>query len=218
VARASFVSSFCSSLLNYYDFVLYTDVDEIVVPDPANYKGLLDYVQNMIPNSVITCLGMEIIHKIDEETKLDLNVPILAQRSYCQFVGAACKPLLIGRSVQWTPGFHDYNGEIKFNDIFLFHLPWCDHHMAIKRGEKRRNTPPVDPNMNMHHKFSVEQIQALILGLSQLEVVYDVSLDANCRFMASCTERAIEAKSKGLFFDFRGNNLCRIPERFKTVF
>src|SRR5580692_8702285 len=42
--RAEFISSFQNSLLQSYDTVIFTDTDEIIVPDLAMYSGLNDYI------------------------------------------------------------------------------------------------------------------------------------------------------------------------------
>ena len=47
VKRALFVSRLVNSLLGYYDYVLYSDCDEILVPDPRKFSGIVDYCEKV---------------------------------------------------------------------------------------------------------------------------------------------------------------------------
>ena len=77
--RANFISQFHGSLLQFYDAVIYTDCDEILIPDPDSYKDLRDYVENNgAPCS--TALGINVLHRFDDEPDIDLSRPILSQR------------------------------------------------------------------------------------------------------------------------------------------
>jgi hypothetical protein len=59
--RANFVSRFQASLLCYYDAVIFTDVDEMLVPNPTKFSGLFDFVQQKAA-PVMTALGW---HSVD---------------------------------------------------------------------------------------------------------------------------------------------------------
>ena len=60
-------------LLESYDVVLVTDVDEIVAPDPG--RGTLgDYIDRF-DEEYVNCLGDEVLHLLDREPPLDLDRP-----------------------------------------------------------------------------------------------------------------------------------------------
>jgi hypothetical protein len=65
-------------LLDRYDVVLVTDVDEIVAPVPE--CGTLGEYLDAFDEEWVNCLGYEIIHMRDREPPLDLGRPILDQR------------------------------------------------------------------------------------------------------------------------------------------
>lgn len=62
--RFAFISDYCSELTKTFDRVIYNDVDEIIILDPAHGGELVEYIE-AIPSDVrvITPLGLEIVHQ-----------------------------------------------------------------------------------------------------------------------------------------------------------
>ncbi len=73
-------------LLERYDVVVVTDVDEIIAPVPE-HGTLGDYLDGF-DEEWVNCLGYELIHMRDREPALDLERPILDQRRYWFFMCA----------------------------------------------------------------------------------------------------------------------------------
>ena len=136
--RAAWVSNIQSDLLHSYDAVVFSDVDEFVVPDPKHYSGLIGFVQNM-RGPFANCIGLDPLHIPDTEGEIDIGLPILAQRRYVRFSSWACKPLVSTIPLRWSPGFHrcDRFPSVDRN-LFLFHLKRMDYSIAIDRHEAQR--------------------------------------------------------------------------------
>ncbi len=144
--RAQFISGLCGALLGYYDAVLYTDIDEIVVAE----QGLRAFSAHSAPIS--TAIGLNIIHAAGEPA-IDLQHPIGPQRRYAAFSSALCKPVLIRRPVTWAPGFHCVaQADPVFEGLYLFHLRYCDRAIALARLRRTREMPWADQAGGAHQR------------------------------------------------------------------
>jgi hypothetical protein len=94
-------------LLNFgYKYVLFTEIDEIVMPDPLIYPlGLIEYI-NKTKRNTIRAQAYDIRHDVKSEAKLNLSQPILRQRRFWMRHEEYDKPLLTNRMLHWVPGFH----------------------------------------------------------------------------------------------------------------
>ena len=82
-------------LLERYDMVLTTDVDEIVVPNPE--WGTLGEYLDRFDEEWVNCLGYEILHLKDRERPIRPDRPMLEQRGYWFANAAYDKPALATR-------------------------------------------------------------------------------------------------------------------------
>jgi len=217
--RAAFIGEFCASLLRWYDYVLYTDSDELLVADPARYRSLLDYVS--APRApVTTAFGLNLLHRLHHEGPIDTDRPILMQRSWAFPTSSMCKPLLIREPVEWSPGFHSSKAPIVFDGLFLFHLAYFDLRTALRRQEKRRRTTFKDATTAVHHRVDDDTVQGWMEGWSRMPPINDVTLDADCNQMADFQQRVIQSargREKHMFgidLNLTGNRLWAVPERF----
>jgi len=131
VRRARFISGLCGALLDYYDAVLYTDVDEIAVAQP----DLPGFAARCAP--VSTAIGLNVIQTADEAA-IDPARPVGEQRRYVAFSSALCKPVMIRRTVLWAPGFHCTDAPPLFEGLYLFHLRYHDRATAMARLARTR--------------------------------------------------------------------------------
>ena len=124
-------------LLKRYDMVLVTDVDEIVAPDPR--WGTLGSYLDRFDEDWVNCLGYELIHIRDEEPRLELERPILAQRHHWYFNDAYNKAALATKPMQWTPGFHGRtDGSYALDpDLRMIHLHRMDYELCLARHRTR---------------------------------------------------------------------------------
>jgi hypothetical protein len=131
------IQDFQHELLERYDMVLVTDVDEIVAPDPR--WGTLGEYLDRFDEEWVNCLGYELLHVRDEEPPLRLDRPILDQRHYWYFNDAYNKAALASVPMQWTPGFHGRtDGSYALDpDLRMIHLHRMDYEICLERHRTR---------------------------------------------------------------------------------
>jgi hypothetical protein len=124
-------------LLERYDMVLVTDVDEIVAPDPS--WGTLGEYLDRFDEEWVNCLGYELLHVRGEEPPLVLDRPILSQRHYWYYNDAYNKAALASVPMEWTPGFHGRtDGSYALDpDLRMIHLHRMDYEICLERHRTR---------------------------------------------------------------------------------
>lgn len=150
------VESFFSFLLRSYDAVLFTDVDEFIVPDPERYAGgLREYVESF-PGPAATCSGYNVVHQPDEgEGPLRFDEPILRQRGFWHHSPHWYSKRVLGRiPLSWNIGFHDeYNApEVEPDpELFLLHMHRVDYDYCQARhaASAEREWPEDDVRLNL---------------------------------------------------------------------
>jgi hypothetical protein len=131
--RCVFMASFHKSLLEYFDVAIYTDCDELIVPDLAKYRDLADYLEKMTDNYVAP-VGLNVQHILNQEGPLDLSRPVLRQRRFCTFAPSMCKPLISKVPIVWATGFHACDKPINMDpNLYLFHLKQMDYGIGFHR-------------------------------------------------------------------------------------
>lgn len=114
--------------------VLYTDVDEIIIPNPMRYGSLFEYIK-IAKKSKVCCSGFDVVHDYPAEPPIDFNRPLLAQRTYFYQSRHSCKPLLGKIPYKWKPGFHSA-GKIKIDpELLLIHLHRLDRDLCLRRHQ-----------------------------------------------------------------------------------
>lgn len=217
--RANFVSDFCTSLLRWYDWVAYTDVDEMLVADPAIYASLADYCLRRHPD-VVTALGVNLLHGY-HESAIDPDRPLLGQRRWMFPLSSMTKPLLTRVPTRWTAGFHSSDAPIVFDGLTNFHLAYVDFDRTIARQVKRRVSKA--GLEGHHHLMSDEQLFHMMKNWSAMPRVTDVELSDRCphtrwfveRVLASRTGR--EHDTYKIDLDIWSDRLWNVPERFLGI-
>jgi len=136
-----------SKLLSEYDWVLFSDTDEIVIPDPQKFKGLRDYI-SQLKKDFVSCTGRVVVH-LPEEAPMNFSAPILPQRKKWLDDIASYKPLLSRVPLRWTKGFHsleeidsginhDERKKLSDPNLILVHLLRIDLDLYKKRSRDRR--------------------------------------------------------------------------------
>ena len=113
---------------NGYDLVIGTDADEYLVADPILGLSLQAFLSGLTISNCASGLGLDIGHKVGEETALQSDKPFLAQRSYAQLGTRYTKCSVISRPLNWGSGFHRVKGQ-NFHiakDLYLFHFGYAD--------------------------------------------------------------------------------------------
>jgi hypothetical protein len=132
------------ALLERYDTVLVTDVDEIVAPDPAT-GDLGAYLAAFAASGrdFVTCRGYEVIHMRDQEPPFDPARGVLAQRGWWFFNPAYSKPLLARVPMHWHGGMHNRTDGLVAEDgcLHLLHLHRMDYDLCLARHQQRVSVP-----------------------------------------------------------------------------
>lgn len=222
--RCSFVSDFCASLLSWYDAVIYTDVDELLVPDPAVHGSLLAYAAGVGEGDVVTALGFDVVQVPDLEPALDWTGRLALQRDWIRFSSAMCKPVLIRRRVAWAPGFHCIDAGPAFSDLFLFHLRYADLPSGLARLHRTRNQPWVTPEAGSHQRMPDGQWEGMLRGMAGLPRRMDITLLPDDPVLAYWRDQVLDSANIRLDALYRidlhlsGDALWRLPDRFRDRF
>lgn len=137
VKRAAMMSSLQSMLLQTYDWVVMSDADELLVPDPARHAGLLDFLGKNRDEPYVNAVGFNVVQDRRHEPVLNPDRPLLRQRRWVQFDAGYCKPLLSRVPLAWGPGFHACDHPRRQSeDLYLFHLRAADETIARTRIER----------------------------------------------------------------------------------
>jgi hypothetical protein len=135
--RAEFVTNLQKALLKYYEVVIYTDCDEMLVADPRRYHSLAAFLEATRAEEVIAPTGLNVHHIPDADPILDLTEPVLGQRRHVKFGVAFCKPVVVRKPVAWAPGFHWCDCVPTYReDLFMFHLHKMEIDLAMARLQK----------------------------------------------------------------------------------
>jgi hypothetical protein len=148
-------------LIQRYEMVLCTDVDEIVATDPR-IGDLTDYMNNF-KDDFVNCRGYEILHMKDIEPSYDPQQKIMAQRFHWYYNPAYSKPLLAREPMQWHGGLHSrVDGLVKEDpSLFLIHLHRFDYTICLSRHKQRIAQPwnqrDVDENWGYQNRITEEE-------------------------------------------------------------
>lgn len=126
--RIDFISSRAEGLLERYDLVIGTDVDEFLAVDPAVSSSLAEYLSRLNVAPSVSGLGIDVGQHLPTEQAIDWSLPLLSQRRYGYLSSRYTKTSVISRPVAWGSGFHrvrHHNFRIDTN-LFLFHFGSAD--------------------------------------------------------------------------------------------
>jgi hypothetical protein len=112
--------------------VIFTDVDELLAVDPRNNISLKEYILDS-GSDYLTAKGLNVIHNINEESPLDLRLPLFLQRQYVEFEFKYCKTLISRLPIVYRAGFHnvmlleffnkgDYTYQFNFHDSYIYFI------------------------------------------------------------------------------------------------
>ncbi|MDQ3762350.1 MAG: RICIN domain-containing protein [Actinomycetota bacterium] len=135
------VQSYQHELVGRYDVVLYTEVDEIVAPDPR-LDDLGTYIDRF-DEDFVTCQGYEVLHQKDHEPPFDPTRPVLGQRFMWYANPVYSKSLLASVPMLWNGGFHERHDGQTNNDphLYLIHLHRMDYDICLARHLDRVRFP-----------------------------------------------------------------------------
>lgn len=125
--RWRLLNNLVMGLRSYYTQVIVGDVDELVVIDPADGRTLLEFLTEVRKNRVYTPLGLEVIHRIDQEHQ-PITDHVLGPRRHVRLAPHYSKPCIISTGTKIARGGHYTQFEQLFTPdcLYLLHLKFCD--------------------------------------------------------------------------------------------
>ncbi len=126
-------------LLESYEYVLFTDVDEILLANSEKYTGLDDYI-NKLQEDRVRCLGYDLINVKDKESIFNVNESVLSQRKYWYRTEMYDKTLLSKIPLKFTIGNHTLSGirqPRQDKDLLLIHLHKLDFEMCWNKNVEK---------------------------------------------------------------------------------
>ena len=140
-ARLALANGVSQGLLSCYDAVLFADVDEFLVPDPARYAGLVDFLAARRDNDILAPLALNVLHDPVSEPPLDPSRPVLSQRSRVKFAPGMCKPMVKRVPADWRYAFHGIRSSFTIDpELLMLHLKYYDVDALQKVAKQRRET------------------------------------------------------------------------------
>lgn len=222
--RSRAIACYCAALLHWYDAVIYVDVDELLVADPALYASLIDFSRGWSA-PVVTATGLDVIHVPEHEPDIDWSVPISRQRTHLRFTSSMCKPVLIRRPVDWAPGFHNTTEVPQFDaPLFLFHLRYADLMQGVKRLERTRRQPWISEDAGRHQRMTNEDWSGMLRSMAALPDIRDISLSADDPTLALWRARVLSSSRSRMNDRYKidlhisGDALWKLPPRFAGTF
>lgn len=134
--KTSVASQYQKQLLGIYNFVLYADADEIIVPN-HRFGDLRNFLRNF-EGQCSSAVAYDIVQDLNEENAVDLNRALLAQRKYWIRNSEYDKTLLSRIALSWSAGFHHAPGEKHddANDLYLLHLHKLDLDLCWEKHKR----------------------------------------------------------------------------------
>ncbi len=160
------VQNFQHELLKSYDYVLFCESDELIVPDSRKFSGLQEYIQSF-QLDVIAGAGYELIHIPSEEPPIDLEVPILQQRKFWFRNDRYGKPVITRIPLSYELGFHSASEcKVRDENLILLHLHRLDYAYFQERHawKRKQNFKDDGPRAGWQHRASGEELKNFYFG------------------------------------------------------
>ncbi|MBR3074492.1 MAG: glycosyltransferase family 2 protein [Bacteroidales bacterium] len=128
--RIKILSDKAAGLFKRYDYVIGTDVDEFLVPDPKLGVSLPEFLSSLdsAGRTSFSGLGCDVIQHLKYEQALDRSKALLQQRSFACLSTRYTKTSVLCKPVPWGSGFHrTKSGDFHIvPDLYLFHFGCAD--------------------------------------------------------------------------------------------
>lgn len=222
--RMTLVNGISRGLLACYDVVVFSDVDEFLVPDPVRYENLVDYLGVNRNRDVVAPLAVNVLHKPSLEPALDPTQPLLTQRRFVKFAPGMCKPLLKRTPTNWWRAFHGVNAPFEIDrDLLMLHLKFCDASILVRVSEHRH----IWHQEGRGHQASAWALESSDLIARLLTWVhtpddYDVldfdPTEPDLTDIVRIDDKGRFHSNGSQLYAMNENPLRQLPERFRTAF
>jgi hypothetical protein len=218
-ARMSLLSGLAAGFLAAYDFVVFVDADEFLIPDPDLHPDLPSFLATRRDRAVIAPLGLNVVHVHPVEPPLVADEPVLGQRRFAKFTPLMCKPSIKQVPAGWRRASHGIEAPFEVDDeLFMLHLKFADRDALLRVAAHRRALVLADGRAyeSSWSKSAEEVVAALD------DAVRDVDVDVVPEFdpkevdlttIVSRREGLYRAVGAGQLGALRRQPLRRVPSR-----
>lgn len=218
--RMRLMNGIANGLLAVYDYVVFVDVDEFLVTDPAVHPTLPDLLEDRGRPETLGVMGLNVVHVPGAEpAPLDLGRPVLEQRSFAKFTPLMCKPSVKRINAGWAISSHALKAPYTIDpELFMLHLKFADRDRLAEVARLRNEVSKADGRAE-DASWGKEADQVLAIFD---EVVADVDVDSIPEFdpaEANLEEMVIfhngrhRTPKQGQIAALRRQPFTRIPRR-----
>ena len=137
--RMQLVSGLARGYLAAYDWVVFVDADEFLVPDPALHPDLRSYLAAREDREVVAPVALNVVHVTGAEGPLRRGEPVLGQRRCATFAPIMCKPSVKRVPAQWRWASHGIEAEFAVDpELFMVHLKFADRDLLAQVAAHRQ--------------------------------------------------------------------------------
>jgi hypothetical protein len=219
-ARLSLVSKIAGGLLESYDVVVFTDVDEFLVPDPARHDALVSYLSARPDDDVLAPIALNVLHHVGVDQPLRPEAPVLGQRRLAQLAPVMCKPSIKRVPRRWSANTHGIRAPYRVDpELAMFHLKFADRDTLREVADRRHALVHAEQRGGgSSWQFPADELDQLLAGLTSGVVVDDVpeldlgSVDTGALVLRDGDDH--RAPKIGQVTSLQQEALVRVPERF----
>jgi len=131
------VQNFQQTLLEKYEVVIFTEVDEILYSLNQSFDSFVEDFR--LDNNLqhLCSIGYEIQQNTETEKFLNKEDKIIENRNFWFKYPSYDKTLITKIPLKYQPGFHFCNYDKVYGNLFLLHLHRVDLNLMIERRQKR---------------------------------------------------------------------------------
>lgn len=138
-ARMQLLSGLAEGFLAAYDYVVFVDADEFLVPDPARHRDLPSFLATRRDREVVAPMTLNVVHVPSVEEPLRAGEPILGQRRFAKFAPVMCKPSIKRVPASWRWASHGIAAPFDVDpELYMFHLKFADRDLLRQVAAHRK--------------------------------------------------------------------------------
>jgi hypothetical protein len=224
--RWRMLSHFASGMLNFYNWAIVSDVDEIVLVDPKSAGSLVALLERKYADAQsapvsISPFALNLVHVPEQEPEpLERERPILSRRRYYAPSRVYSKPCLVRAPVTFGPGGHRNNLGRRYlsSDLYLLHLKFHDcaamRERAGWQSEAIRQAATQNQQMAAGHSWNETLAQYEAVRAKTDLGPEDIEVPHIRQAMLRQTEKY---KNQFVWGPFENTTLYKIPSRFADL-
>jgi hypothetical protein len=222
-SRMKLASGIAAGLLACYDYVIFADVDEFLIPDPDQFEGLVDFLKARPHSDVIAGMALNVVHHAEVEAGIDPERPILDQRSFAKFIPRMCKPSIKRIPAAWRHSTHAITAPYRVDSgLFMMHMKFHDRNSLRQLGDRRRAAFESDGRgMNSSWKLTGGEITQRVTGFlagQQPGEITEFTPDPQVLEQIVVHRNGLhESRGAAQLYAMRDQPLVRIPERLRGL-